>query len=81
MTDSGVWMDGGSKNNGGPVATRTPDLYRVKVALVISIRFQSPKWLRAARLGRFDKTRKKKARRGECRAGRGADTVPNQLIR
>jgi hypothetical protein len=31
--------------DGGPVATRTPDLYRVKVAFLIPICFQAPKML------------------------------------
>ena len=39
VTDSGVWMDGSPENNGGPVATRTTDLYRVKVAFLIQSMF------------------------------------------
>jgi hypothetical protein len=34
----------GLNESGGPVATRTPEIYRVKVAFLIPICFQAPKY-------------------------------------
>ena len=48
-------------------------LFRVKVAFLILLCFDAPKCLARRGLGRLDKPRKEKARRGECRAARRAD--------
>jgi len=53
-------------------ATRTPELYRVKVAFLNAPCFDAPKCLCAARIGPIWQAAKK-TRRGECPAGRWAD--------